>query len=208
VNPPAIALAERVDELRDAFDRSFTVPRRAESEPFEHVLAIRVGGEPYAVRLDEVAGLYVDWPVTPVPGPSADLLGVAELRGSLVPVYHLRGLLGRAAAGVPEVPRYAVLSAGTDPVAFAFDALDGHLRVAPDTFKHADARSVAANSGGDGEHDDLADGGGDRAGRTIIRLAGASWVVVSLPALVTVLRARSSAGRASTSTDAARDGRS
>jgi purine-binding chemotaxis protein CheW len=162
-------LVQHADELRDAFDRSFAEPPRAGQDRYDHVLAIRVAGEPYAVRLHDVAGLHVGWPVTPLPGPSPELLGIAAFQGSLVPVYDLSALLGRTG---PGTYRWIVLTAGTGPVAFAFDGLDGHLRVAPDL---------------------LATGAG--AGRPVVRWAGSAWTVLSLPDLVATLRSRRPDGR-------------
>ena len=50
------------DELRRAFDRSFAeAPGGApEADALESLLAIRVGGDPYALRLSEIAGLFAD----------------------------------------------------------------------------------------------------------------------------------------------------
>lgn len=163
-------LVERVDEIRDAFDRSFAEPLRSASARFEHVLAIRVAGQPYAVRLSDIAGVHAGWAVTPVPGPSRELLGIAGFQSALVPVYDLCALLG--VTGSPS-PRWIVLAAGTDPVAFAFDRLDGHLRVTPDTL----AAGPEENPDG-------------RTGRPVIRWADSAWTVVSLPELLEQLRSR------------------
>ena len=163
------ALTERARGLRDAFDRSFAEPLRTASVQFEHLLAIRVSGEPYAVRLEEIAGVHAGWPVTAVPSPSPGLLGIAGFRGSLVPVYDLSVLLGLSE---PTTPRWIVLTAGRTRVAFAFAAFAGHLRVTPDT--------LAAEPG-------AADG---RPGRAVLRWSGSAWTVLCLPDMVAAIRAQ------------------
>jgi purine-binding chemotaxis protein CheW len=175
-------LVERVDEIRATFDRSFAEPLHTAPARFDHVLAIRVAGQPYAVRLGDLAGVHVDWPVTPVPSVSRGLLGIAGFQGCLVPVYDLGVLLDVAG---PGAPRWVALTAGTNPVAFAFDGLDGHLRVAPEVL-----------AGGTGTA---------TGGAAVVRWAGAAWAVVSLPELVDTLRSRLRGGRPST---VARDMRS
>jgi len=121
----ASRLAERAAELRTAFDRSFAAPVRADVAAKHDLLAIRIGAEPFAMRLSEVAGLFADRSITPVPGRHAALLGIAGFRGTVVPVYSLQRLLGHSGA---DTPRWLVIAAAA-PVAFAFDAFEGHLRV-------------------------------------------------------------------------------
>jgi purine-binding chemotaxis protein CheW len=119
-------VTERLQGLRDDFDRSFTEPARQHDVEFTGLLAIHAGGRPYALRLSQAAGLHCDRPVTPLPGPLAALLGVAGFSGTIVPVYDLAALLGHP---VPERPRWLVLAGGTPPLALAFHDLDGHVRV-------------------------------------------------------------------------------
>ncbi|GGM29919.1 chemotaxis protein CheW [Dactylosporangium sucinum] len=128
-------LAQRLADLREAFDRSFTEPPRQEVAGHDDLLAIRAGGQRYALRLTQAAGLFPDRPVTRLPGPLPALLGVAGFRGSIVPVYDLAAVFGGTAAGTGAgtgTARWLVLAAGAPPVALAFEALDGHLRVPRD----------------------------------------------------------------------------
>jgi purine-binding chemotaxis protein CheW len=116
----------RLDELRDDFDRSFAQPARQHDAEYAELLAIRAGGRPYALRLSQASGVHSDRPVTPLPGPQAALLGVAGFSGAIVPVYDLAALLGHP---VSDRPRWLVLAVGTPPLALAFHDLDGHVRV-------------------------------------------------------------------------------
>jgi purine-binding chemotaxis protein CheW len=124
--------------LREAFDRSFAQAPSTEATPVEHLLAIRIGADPYALRMSEVAGLFADKKVTPLPSAVSELLGIAGFRGAVRPVYDLGMLLGCQRTGAP---RWLVVTAVTS-VALAFDGFDGYVRVpsgaiVPDS--HADA---------------------------------------------------------------------
>jgi chemotaxis signal transduction protein len=124
------ALDTRAAALRQAFDQTFAAPptRGTEAERLAF-LAIGVGGDHYALRLAEVAELFADKRVVPLPSQSPDLLGIASFRGALVAVYDLRLLLGYPAAAPP---RWLVLAAQDAAVGLAFDQLDGYIDAALD----------------------------------------------------------------------------
>ena len=88
------AAHERVAALRAGFDRGFAEPARPDLIVREGLLAIRVGQQAWAIRLSEIAGLFVDKRITPVPGGHAALLGIAGFRGAILPVYDLAIVLG------------------------------------------------------------------------------------------------------------------
>jgi hypothetical protein len=52
-------LADRAEALRLAFDRSFAEERRRDTPSNESLLAFDLGAEPYALRLSEIAGIFV-----------------------------------------------------------------------------------------------------------------------------------------------------
>ncbi|HEX6277728.1 MAG TPA: chemotaxis protein CheW [Polyangiaceae bacterium] len=111
--------------LREAFDRSFAEPSRPRP-PRTGVLAIRVGGDPYGVRLGDVDGLHRDKPVLRTPSGFSELLGLSGFRGAALPVYDLAALLGYPRAATP---RWLVVAKGTPRIAFAFEAFEAHLGV-------------------------------------------------------------------------------
>jgi chemotaxis signal transduction protein len=121
-------LARRAEELRREFDRSFAEPVRTEAAREADFLAVRIGAEACALRLSEITGLHADRKITRVPGGDAALLGIAGFRGTILPVYSLRALLGRPAA---DMPRWLVVAAGA-PIALGFEGFQGHLRIARD----------------------------------------------------------------------------
>lgn len=131
MNGTPISLAGRAAELRQAFDRSFARPPALEAVRTEDYLAIRVAGNPYALRVAEIAGLFADKVVTPVPSALPALLGVFGLRGAIVPVYDLAVLLGHVAHVAQAAPRWLALARSREPVALAFEAMEAQLAVSP-----------------------------------------------------------------------------
>lgn len=121
--------------LRRAFDQSFAAPPPRAAEEVEDLLRIRVAGNPYAIRLREISGLVAGRRVVPVPAAARDLLGLAGLRGGVVPVFGLASILGYGQ--VPGESRWLILCGGEDPVTLAFSELDGYLRV-PKSCLHED----------------------------------------------------------------------
>jgi purine-binding chemotaxis protein CheW len=125
-------VSSRAHALRAAFDAAFAEPARAPRRDEIALLALRVGTEPFGMRVLEAAGILAARPIAAVPSRRPELLGVAGLRGNIVPVFSVARLIGRA-ADESEVPRFLVLAAvGADErVALAFSGFDGHLRVPP-----------------------------------------------------------------------------
>lgn len=152
--------AQRAADLRREFDRSFAEPPRADPELVEDLLAIRVGDEPFAIRLAQVSGLFVDRKITPVIGPAPEFVGLAGFRGAIVPVFDLGALVGqRPTTGA----RWLVVAADA-PVALAFHGFDGHLRLP----RSAIARSDRAEHAGRHVHEVLCVAG---AVRPIVHIA-------------------------------------
>lgn len=122
-------VSKRVSELRHAFDEARAIPfsERAE-EQAENLLAIRISGDAYAIKVSEIAGLATGRKIVPVPGPIPELLGLAGFRGTLVPVYNLNALLGYGSGA--EQPRWLALCGTEECFALAFHEFEGYLRVA------------------------------------------------------------------------------
>ena len=116
---------DRVAELRRAFDQSFAEAPSPHAIALENLLHVRLGDMPYALRLAEMSGLFVDLDITPVPALVSELLGLAGIRGSLVPVYDLRAILGHR----PDTKARWLVLAANAAVGFAFDRFEGHARV-------------------------------------------------------------------------------
>jgi len=119
------ALQTRLSQLKLAFDGSFAAALETRADQVEDLLAIEISGHPFALRVRELHGLYVERTITPVPSAPPELLGLAAVRGELVAVYDLAVLLGYARG---EAPRFLALGA-SPALAFAFAKLTGHVRV-------------------------------------------------------------------------------
>lgn len=124
-------LNQRAAALRQAFDCSFAAAPEVARAATEAFLAIGAGNDLYALRLAEIAGLFADKKIAPLPSESTDLLGLTSFRGALIPVYDLRTLLGYSAAAT-SVPRWLVLVAAKTPVGVAFDSFEGYLDLPPE----------------------------------------------------------------------------
>jgi purine-binding chemotaxis protein CheW len=123
--------------LRRDFDRAFAEPPRVRRGPSLDLLAIRLRGEPYALHLAGIAGLFADKPVTRLPTGVPEFLGIAGFRGNVVPVCDLRALLGYAG---DDAARWLVVLAAR-PVALAFDGFDGYLRLPRESIAQSTAPS-------------------------------------------------------------------
>lgn len=132
------ALSERAAELRAELDASFARPRELLRPETVALLAIRVGEDPYALRVADAHALLADRPIARLPTPVPELIGLCAIRGAIAPVYDLAALLGRTAPRLSP-PRWLVLAKHHALIALAFDALDAQL-VVP-------ATEIAASAG-------------------------------------------------------------
>ena len=123
-----VAAAGNAAALALDFDRTFAAPRRARFADLEGLLALRVGGDAFAVRFRDVTGLRVDRKIVALPSSTSALLGIVGLRNGLAPVYSLGALLGYGASR--EAPRWLLLVGAGPLFALAFEDFDGHRQIA------------------------------------------------------------------------------
>lgn len=157
----------RAEQLRQAFDQSFTLPVAASPPPVVDLISVRLGADVLALRVSEINALRADVTVTPVPSPVKELIGIAGFGGTLTPVYDLPALLGYATTS----GRWLALVADRS-VALAFDQFEEHFRV--------EAISIAPLVGRPHE----------RHINSIARKAERAWPIVDLASLVTTLKHR------------------
>jgi purine-binding chemotaxis protein CheW len=112
------------DDLRRDFDGAFALAAHA-PEPREAMLGVRVGGEVCMLPLADIQTVMRAGVVTPAPSSRRELVGVAAVRGRIVPVFDLAALLGAAA----DTSRDWLVIAQGHPVAFAVAAVDGYVAV-------------------------------------------------------------------------------
>jgi hypothetical protein len=113
------------DSLKHTFDAAFAAPVAVERESAESFLALTIEAHAYAIRVREVAGLVAARKIVPIGSPIRGMLGLAGIRGSLVPVYSLPALLGYARDEGP--PRWFLLCRAAVQVALAFASFDGYV---------------------------------------------------------------------------------
>jgi purine-binding chemotaxis protein CheW len=158
-------------ELRAAFDAAFARPAEAPVRDAVALLALRAGGEPVALRVLETAGILAARPIVPVPSPRPELLGIAGIRGAVVPIYSLARLLGRADDGAP---RWIVLAAaGAERIGLAVAAFERHVVVPA-----AQLRPAARGGGAEGHAPEL------------LQEEGGATPVLSVPSLVRAITRR------------------
>lgn len=178
------AAAGRAAEMRRAFDASFALPPPQASQDVEDLLAIRVAGDPYALRLREITGMVAGRLVVPVPAGTRDLLGLAGIRGGVVAVFALASILGYPQA--PGLPRWMILCGADEPIALAFSDFEGHVRL-PTSSIHAAAALDAAAEGSHVTRQHV-----DQVARTE---AGAR-PLISVPLILAAIHSRSGIQRA------------
>lgn len=142
-----------LDELRQSFDQSFAVPQVRESWDLERFVAIRIGRDRFALRTHEIAGIEPKKPILPLPVDRRALLGVAGLRGRLVPIYSLALLLGYSETVGDR--QWLALIGQDSAFGIAFSEFEGQVQASPDdlsvlghTEDHPFARQVLRHAGG------------------------------------------------------------
>jgi chemotaxis signal transduction protein len=119
-------IADTAAALQREFDRTFAEAVTLNTALFDDLLAIRIRGDPFALRLSEIMSFHADRKIVPVPSPVSELLGLAGVRGSIIPVYDLGALLGYSPSASP---RWLVLAGGLKPIGLAFEVFEAHVRV-------------------------------------------------------------------------------
>jgi purine-binding chemotaxis protein CheW len=172
-------IAKTVADLRDTFDRSYSLPPSSlGAEQMENLLAVRLAGNPYAMRVTEITGLANNRKTVAIPSPIPELLGLAGIRGGLVPIYSLAVLLGypREVASA----RWLALCGNEDQAGLGFSDLEGYLRLP--------AQQVYAAS-----QENMARGHITQ----VARVDGLVRPLVSIPSLMEMIRKRCGDTRAS-----------
>lgn len=91
-------------------------------------LTFRIGTQSYALAADAVAEVIRPPSVARVPHGPPGLLGLASLRGAVLPIASLRGLLGAPPLAACDTSRVLVL-VGQAPIGLAVDAVDALVSV-------------------------------------------------------------------------------
>ena len=129
-----------------------------------HLVCFRIGKETFGVDIFAVREIVKAQEITSVPGTTAYVLGIINLRGKIVSVMDLSERLGLGASSVDRASRILVVDLDGMTVGFLVDAATEVLKLpedsidpAPDELKHA-------------IHDDYLEGVGKCDGRLVIIL--------------------------------------
>jgi purine-binding chemotaxis protein CheW len=160
-------------ELRREFDAAFGAPPAQRGAAVASFLALKVGDDGYALRVQEASGLAAARKIVPLPGAPSALLGLAGIRGLVVPVFSLASAMGY---GGDVAPRWFVLCGGADPIAFAFAAFDGYLELPASDVRRVDERES-----------------GRAHVREVFRVGGELRGVIALPSVTKAVRERGDA---------------
>jgi purine-binding chemotaxis protein CheW len=161
--------------LRRAFDERFAAEPPPPPDAAERLLVVALGDARAALRLGDLTGLQAAPTLVRVPDGAPGLLGLAGIRGSVVPVFDLASLAG---ASAPPHPRGGwIVLAGTAPrVGLHVAAALGWIDVA--------RASIVALGEGDAGHRHL---------RELAIVPGSRIAIVDVPAVLRELAARSGA---------------
>lgn len=114
-----------VEEMRRRFDAVFAAPPAPRAAAIASFLGLRIGGDGFVLRIQAMSGLAAARTIVPLPGAAPAMLGLAGIRGLVVPVFSLSALMGYGS----QPPRWFALCAGQggDTIAFSFSDFDGYM---------------------------------------------------------------------------------
>jgi len=137
---PDVRLASALETMRRSFDESFATPQRSERAEAEEFLGLSIAGDPFALRTRAISGIEAGLRIVALPVKTSELLGIAGIRGRLIPIYSLALLLGYTAPVAEE--RWVILAGAEPPLGFAFSEFEGFLRVPQEAGARGEGRGA------------------------------------------------------------------
>jgi chemotaxis signal transduction protein len=123
------------------------------------------------VRTHETCGLANDRKIVALPSATRELIGIAGIRGALIPVYSIAALLGYSADGVPG--RWLALCGTEETFGLAFSQFEGCVMV-PSSQVYAVERKDEAQA----------------AAKRVVHTAGAVRAVISMSVIREAIQKR------------------
>lgn len=143
--PPVEPWSDEDRALLEARTRALAAPGTIDAiDAGIEALVLRVGGERYTLPAVAVRAVAALARLTPLPHAPPWVAGLTARGGVIVPVFHLRAVLGLALTSLPEYGRIVLLGEGGDQLALIVDAVEGTTRVEPTTLRPAPPTLVAA----------------------------------------------------------------
>lgn len=122
-----------MDAMPVAVQRPPEPETRTQGEQQVRVCLMSLGGELYAIDLNNVSEVFQVESVTRVPGMPSAMMGVANLRGVIVPLLDLRHMLGLTVDGSP-LPFAVVIRHGSRQVGVLVDRVPEIRTIRMDQF--------------------------------------------------------------------------
>jgi chemotaxis signal transduction protein len=115
---------------------------KQQAQDTRHVLAVNLGSEVYGIPISLVREITTLDDLTTTPVSHTDFLGLANIRGEIIPVFDLGGVLGRPPR--PDAARQVdvVIVTGQGPMVLRSDSIRGTIRIPA-----ADLRTPTGNLG-------------------------------------------------------------
>jgi purine-binding chemotaxis protein CheW len=161
------------EALRRAFDERFAAPVAERPGPGERLLLVGLGGARFALRIDEIAGLHEARAIVRLPGGTAVFVGLAGIRGRVVPVFDLAAILGAAA---PGRRRWIVLAEAGERIGLAVGQIEGHAEIDRAAIHAVSSAKDAGGRGAPSPHV-----------AAIAEVSGALVPVASVPSVVSAI---------------------
>jgi chemotaxis signal transduction protein len=136
-NWPDADFTERLRELRRVFDEGFASPPQATIERGSAYLEVGTGENRVLVDLEEVAVMEVRRKIVSLPGTRRAFLGLAGIRGKLVPVFDLGQLLGYETSS--GAGAWVLVSRSDRPLGLAVESFHGLREVRPEERRPAES---------------------------------------------------------------------
>ncbi len=110
----------------------------ADTSPAAQFVGFELDGQQYLFRIDRIQEIVTPGRLTRLPEVPAYVLGVTNLRGTIIPVIDLRRLFGLAPREIDADTRTIVVTVGGRIVGCTVDAVSQVIRLAADQLAAAD----------------------------------------------------------------------
>lgn len=87
------------------------------------LVIFRINGQPYGMEIDYLEGIEAVENVTPVANAPANIIGIANIRGEVVPILDLAARFGMQCNA--ERPQYLLIRINEETMCFRVDSVDG-----------------------------------------------------------------------------------
>ncbi len=123
-------MSDKLKEVINKQQRQQQAPQEGHAEEYVQLVGFIIGEEEYAVPILAIQEIIKPISWTRVPQTPAYVLGVFNLRGSVIPLIDLRRKFGLPPKKQDEETRFIVMKHGDDVAGFVIDRLTMALRLA------------------------------------------------------------------------------